>query len=148
VEITDSPFVAASMRIMTRMGTPALRAIEEAGSFVRAVHSVGARARGVRASRACGRTFRWRPARPWPDLHHELAAVTWAVRAEKMKEVADEFDSIHDIRRAMRVGSVDQIIAPAELRPFVIHALERRLGRQHGAGAPAAAADAGHPAPS
>jgi phosphoenolpyruvate carboxykinase (GTP) len=30
------------MRIMTRMGTPALRAIEKAGSFVRAVHSVGA----------------------------------------------------------------------------------------------------------
>lgn len=62
------------------------------------------------------------------DLHHELAEVTQAVRAEKLKEVADEFDSIHDIRRAMRVGSVDQIIAPADLRPFVIHALERRLG--------------------
>ena len=42
VEITDSPYVAVSMRIMTRMGTPALRLIEESGSFVRAVHSVGA----------------------------------------------------------------------------------------------------------
>ena len=42
VEISDSPYVAISMRIMTRMGTPALRSIEEAGSFVRAVHSVGA----------------------------------------------------------------------------------------------------------
>ena len=42
VEITDSPYVAVSMRIMTRMGTPALRLIEERGSFVRAVHSVGA----------------------------------------------------------------------------------------------------------
>jgi phosphoenolpyruvate carboxykinase (GTP) len=42
VEITDSPYVAVSMRIMTRMGTGALRAIEESGSFVRAVHSVGA----------------------------------------------------------------------------------------------------------
>src|SRR5260370_34670458 len=30
------------MRIMTRMGTPALRSIEESGSFVKAVHSVGA----------------------------------------------------------------------------------------------------------
>jgi phosphoenolpyruvate carboxykinase (GTP) len=42
VEITDSPYVVASMKIMTRMGTPALRSIEETGSFVRAVHSVGA----------------------------------------------------------------------------------------------------------
>jgi phosphoenolpyruvate carboxykinase (GTP) len=42
VEISDSPYVAVSMRIMTRMGTPALRAIEESGSFVQAVHSVGA----------------------------------------------------------------------------------------------------------
>src|SRR5580658_4221180 len=42
VEISDSPYVVASMRIMTRMGAPALRAIEERGSFVKAVHSVGA----------------------------------------------------------------------------------------------------------
>ena len=61
------------------------------------------------------------------DVHHELAAVTEAVRAEKLKQVADEFDGIHDIKRAMRVGSVDQIIAPEQLRPFVIRALERRL---------------------
>ncbi|MGC0318495.1 phosphoenolpyruvate carboxykinase (GTP) [Kitasatospora acidiphila] len=42
VEITDSPFVVASMRIGTRMGTAALRLIEEQGSFVKCVHSVGA----------------------------------------------------------------------------------------------------------
>jgi phosphoenolpyruvate carboxykinase (GTP) len=42
VEITDSPYVVVSMRIMTRMGTQALRLIEETGTFVRAVHSVGA----------------------------------------------------------------------------------------------------------
>jgi phosphoenolpyruvate carboxykinase (GTP) len=42
VEITDSPYVAVSMRVMTRMGEPALRLIEERGTFVKAVHSVGA----------------------------------------------------------------------------------------------------------
>ncbi|MDP4507387.1 phosphoenolpyruvate carboxykinase (GTP) [Nonomuraea turcica] len=42
VEITDSPYVAVSMRIMTRMGERALRLIEERGDFVRCVHSVGA----------------------------------------------------------------------------------------------------------
>jgi phosphoenolpyruvate carboxykinase (GTP) len=42
VEITDSAYVAASMRIMTRMGADALREIEAQGSFVKAVHSVGA----------------------------------------------------------------------------------------------------------
>lgn len=42
VEITDSPYVVVSMRIMTRMGRDALRLIEERGDFVKAVHSVGA----------------------------------------------------------------------------------------------------------
>ncbi|MFD1545475.1 phosphoenolpyruvate carboxykinase (GTP) [Nonomuraea guangzhouensis] len=42
VEITDSAYVAVSMRVMTRMGERALRLIEERGEFVKCVHSVGA----------------------------------------------------------------------------------------------------------
>lgn len=42
VEITDSAYVAVSMRIMARMGESALREIEKHGTFVKAVHSVGA----------------------------------------------------------------------------------------------------------
>jgi len=41
VEITDSPYVVLNMRIMTRMGTPALQRIEKEGTFVRGLHSIG-----------------------------------------------------------------------------------------------------------
>jgi len=41
VEITDSPYVAANMRIMTRMGTQALEKLGDSTDFVRGTHSVG-----------------------------------------------------------------------------------------------------------
>ena len=42
VQVTDSPYVVASMGIMTRMGTAALDRISDTTQWVRAVHSVGA----------------------------------------------------------------------------------------------------------
>ena len=42
VQITDSAYVVASMRIMTRIGTPALEALGTNGHYVAALHSVGA----------------------------------------------------------------------------------------------------------
>jgi phosphoenolpyruvate carboxykinase (GTP) len=42
VELTDSAYVAVSMKIMTRMGAPVLDVLGEHGSFVPALHSVGA----------------------------------------------------------------------------------------------------------
>jgi phosphoenolpyruvate carboxykinase (GTP) len=41
VQLTDSAYVACSMRIMTRMGQPALDALWDDGDFVPCLHSVG-----------------------------------------------------------------------------------------------------------
>ena len=49
------------------------------------------------------------------------------MRAEKLGEVAAEFDRVHSIHRAVDVGSVDAVIAPQELRPQLIAALEAGL---------------------
>jgi phosphoenolpyruvate carboxykinase (GTP) len=41
VEVTDSPYVVANMKLMTRMGSAALERIERDGTFVKGLHSTG-----------------------------------------------------------------------------------------------------------
>ncbi len=63
-------------------------------------------------------------------LRARLAELTKAVRSEKLGEVADEFDRIHTVQRALKVGSLDRLIPSATLRPYLIEALERGMARE------------------
>jgi acetyl/propionyl-CoA carboxylase alpha subunit/acetyl-CoA carboxylase carboxyltransferase component len=62
-------------------------------------------------------------------LRAELVTLRAAVRSEKLGEVAAEFEGIHDIERAQRVGSVHEIVPAAQLRPRLIEAVERGMAR-------------------
>ncbi|TWD73096.1 acetyl/propionyl-CoA carboxylase alpha subunit [Kribbella amoyensis] len=62
------------------------------------------------------------------SLATELAEIRRDVRSEKLGEVAAEFDRVHNIHRAVEVGSVDEVIAGSDLRPKIIAALEKGLG--------------------
>jgi hypothetical protein len=59
----------------------------------------------------------------------DLAQLRSSVRSQKLGEVAAEFDGVHSIERAVRVGSVDAIISAQELRPQLVAALDRGLAR-------------------
>jgi acetyl-CoA carboxylase carboxyltransferase component len=63
-------------------------------------------------------------------LRTELAAVTAEVRSEKLGELAGEFDTIHSVERAQKMGSVSHIIPAAELRPRLIEAIEAGMRRE------------------
>jgi acetyl-CoA carboxylase carboxyltransferase component/biotin carboxyl carrier protein len=52
------------------------------------------------------------------------------LRAEKMGEVAEGYDRVHDIERAMRVGSVERILNPHALRRELIEAVERGMAKE------------------
>ncbi len=63
-------------------------------------------------------------------LRREAARVVGDVRSEKLGQVAAEFDAVHTIDRALRVGSVNRIIDPHDLRPYLVDAVERGMARE------------------
>jgi len=52
------------------------------------------------------------------------------VHSEKLGEIASEFDHVHSVQRALDVGALNYIIPPANLRPYLIHAVERGIARE------------------
>jgi acetyl-CoA carboxylase carboxyltransferase component len=68
-----------------------------------------------------------------PAARARAAAVRAEVRSEKLGDVAAEFDRIHSVERAQRVGSVHQIVPAEGLRPAIVEALHRGMARELGA---------------
>ncbi len=62
-------------------------------------------------------------------LRAKLASAWPAVHAEKLGQLADEFDGVHSIERARDVGSVQAIVPAARLRPYLIDAVQRGMRR-------------------
>jgi hypothetical protein len=46
------------------------------------------------------------------------------VTLEKQAQLAEEFDAIHSVERAREVGSLEAIVAPADMRSYLIGLLE------------------------
>ncbi|HUL79056.1 MAG TPA: carboxyl transferase domain-containing protein [Vicinamibacteria bacterium] len=63
-------------------------------------------------------------------LRARLREVTRAVQSEKLGQVADEYDAVHSVERARRVGSVHEIIPASRLRPHLIEAVEKGIARE------------------
>jgi acetyl-CoA carboxylase carboxyltransferase component len=63
-------------------------------------------------------------------LRAELDALVKVVRAEKVGELAFEFDHEHSVHRALRVGSLHRILPPRDLRPYLVDAVERGMAKE------------------
>jgi len=63
-------------------------------------------------------------------LHAQWEELFKVVHSEKLGEMAAEFDRVHSVQRALDVGALNCIIPPANLRPYLIDAVERGMGRE------------------
>ena len=55
------------------------------------------------------------------------------VYSEKLGEMASEFDRVHSVHRALSVGALNCILPPADLRPYLIRAVERGMEAENAA---------------
>ncbi len=63
-------------------------------------------------------------------LRGALRELTRSVYGEKLGQVADQYDKVHSVDRARRVGSVHEIIPAAQLRPHLIRSIEKGIERE------------------
>jgi acetyl-CoA carboxylase carboxyltransferase component len=62
-------------------------------------------------------------------LRAQLDELFKVVHSEKLGELAEEFDRVHSVHRALEVGALHSILPPANLRPYLIHAVECGISR-------------------
>ncbi len=62
-------------------------------------------------------------------LHAQWNELFKVVHSEKLGEMAEEFDRVHSVHRALEVGALHRILPPADLRPYLIHAVESGIAR-------------------
>jgi acetyl/propionyl-CoA carboxylase alpha subunit/acetyl-CoA carboxylase carboxyltransferase component len=49
---------------------------------------------------------------------------------EKQTELGQKFDKVHSVERAKKIGSIDDIIDPSDIRPYLIRTIEKGMKRQ------------------
>ncbi len=54
------------------------------------------------------------------------------IHSEKLGQMAAEFDRVHSVQRALKVGALNRIIPAATLRPYLIDAVERGMAKDEG----------------
>ncbi|MCO4763942.1 MAG: biotin/lipoyl-binding protein, partial [Myxococcales bacterium] len=59
-----------------------------------------------------------------PRLRERFNKISAQVQLEVQGQVAEEFDAIHTVERAVQVGSLDAVIEPSLLRPTIVERLE------------------------
>ncbi len=64
------------------------------------------------------------------SLQAEWDELFKTIHSEKLGEVAGEFDRIHSVHRALEVGALHEILPPRDLRPYLIHAIERGIAKE------------------
>jgi acetyl/propionyl-CoA carboxylase alpha subunit/acetyl-CoA carboxylase carboxyltransferase component len=120
--------------VFSRALNPALRALALQGSFASVIGGAPAAAvvfaREVRArAERDERVTRARRAfhdEPGAVSRQALEQALEAAVADQRSRMAAEFDEIHTVERARRVGSLEQIVPPAELRSVLIGLLDDR----------------------
>jgi len=127
--------------VFSKSLNPRLRAMALTGSYASVIGGSAAAAvvftREVRARAAADPTVRRAretlrtdpPAAARDAYEQALAEATRVAQAE----VAAEFDDIHTVERACRVGSLDEVIEPRRVRPALIRALHEACRGRHDA---------------